>query len=85
MEWLVTLAQSAVQSGPSLALIISMYKGLKHILAPFKPLYDAWANEKVKDYVAKKEQERLKDNKLELLKFASELAKNENGEYPESV
>ena len=85
MEWLVTLAQSAIQSGPNMALIVSVYKGLKHILAPFKPLYDAWVDEKVKDYAAKREQERLKDNKLELLKFAAELAKNDEGKYPESI
>jgi len=85
MDWLVTLAQSAIQSGPHLALIVSVYKGLKHILAPFKPLYDAWMIEQAKDYSARKDQERLKDNKLELLKFAAELAKNEDGKYPESV
>lgn len=85
MEWLVTLAQSAIQSGPHLALIVSVYKGLKHVLVPFKPLYDAWVDEQKKDYAAKKEQERLKDNKLELLKFAAELAKNVDGKYPESV
>ena len=85
MEWLVTLAESAIQNGPHLALIVSVYKGLKYVLAPFKPLYDAWVNEQVKDYAAKREQERLKDNKLELLKFAAELAKNVDGKYPESV
>ena len=85
MDWLVTLGQSAIQSGPHLALIVSVYKGLKHVLAPFKPLYDAWVDEQKKDYAAKKEQERLKDNKLELLKFAAELAKNADGKYPESV
>lgn len=85
MDWLVTLAESAIQSGPHLALIVSVYKGLKHVLAPFKPLYDAWVDEQKKDYAAKKEQERLKDNKLELLKFAAELAKNVDGKYPESV
>lgn len=85
MDWLVTLAKSAIQNGSNLALIVSLYKGLKHILAPFKLQYDTWANEHVKDYVAKKEQERLKDNKLELLKFAAELAKNADGKYPESV
>lgn len=85
MEWLVTLAQSAIQNGPHLALIVSVYKGLKHVLAPFKPLYDAWVDEQKKDYAAKKEQERLKDNKLELLKFAAELAKNVDGKYPESI
>ncbi len=85
MEWLVTLAQSAIQNGPHLALIVTVYKGLKHVLAPFKPLYDAWADEQVKNYAAKREQERLKDNKLELLKFAAELAKNVDGKYPESV
>lgn len=85
MEWLVTLAQSAIQSGPHLALIVSVYKGLKYVLAPFKPLYDAWVDEQKKDYAAKREQERLKDNKLELLKFAAELAKNADGKYPESV
>lgn len=85
MDWLVTLGQSAIQSGPHLALIVSVYKGLKHVLAPFKPLYDAWVDEQKKDYAAKKEQERLKDNKLELLKFAAELAKNVDGKYPESV
>ena len=85
MEWLVTLAESAIQSGPNMVLMVSLYKGLKHILAPFKPLFDIWVNEQAKDYAAHKEQERLKDNKLELLKFAAELAKNENGNYPESV
>lgn len=85
MEWLVTLAQSAIQSGPNMVLMVSLYKGLKHVLAPFKPLFDIWVNEQAKDYAAQKEQERLKDNKLELLKFAAELAKNENGNYPESV
>ena len=85
MEWLVTLAESAIQSGPHLALIVSVYKGLKYVLAPFKPLYDAWGDEQKKDYAAKREQERLKDNKLELLKFAAELAKNADGKYPESV
>lgn len=85
MEWLVTLAQSAIQSGPHLALIVSVYKGLKHVLAPFMPLYDAWVDEQKKDYAAKREQDRLKNNKLELLKFAAELAKNEDGKYPESV
>lgn len=85
MEWLATLAESAIQNGPHLALIVSVYKGLKHVLAPFKPLYDAWVDEQKKDYAAKKEQERLKDNKLELLKFAAELAKNVDGKYPESV
>jgi Protein of unknown function (DUF2806). len=85
MEWLVTLAQSAIQSGSNMALIVSVYKGLKYVLAPFKPLYDAWVYEQKKDYAAKKEQDRLKDNKLELLKFAAELAKNEDGKYPESV
>ena len=85
MEWLVTLAQSAIQNGPHLALIVSVYKGLKYVLAPFKPLYDAWVDEQKKDYAAKREQERLKDNKLELLKFAAELAKNADGKYPESV
>lgn len=85
MEWLVTLAQSAVQSGPHLALIVSVYKGLKYVLAPFKPLYDAWVNEQVKDYTSKREQERLTDNKLELLKFTAELAKNDEGKYPESI
>lgn len=85
MDWLVTLAQSALQNGPHLALIVSVYKGLKHVLAPFKPLYDAWVDEQKKDYAAKREQERLKDNKLELLKFAAELAKNADGKYPESV
>lgn len=85
MEWLVTLAESAIQSGPHLALIVSVYKGLKYVLAPFKPLYDAWVDEQKKDYAAKREQERLKDNKLELLKFAAELAKNADGKYPESV
>lgn len=85
MDWLVTLAQSALQNGPHLALIVSVYKGLKHVLAPFKPLYDAWVDEQKKDYAAKREQERLKDNKLELLKFAAELAKNVDGKYPESV
>ena len=85
MDWLVTLGQSAIQSGPHLALIVSVYKGLKHVLAPFKPLYDAWVDEQKKDYAAKKEQDRLKDNKLELLKFAAELAKNVDGKYPESV
>lgn len=82
MDWLVKLAQSAIQSGPDLALIFSVYKGLKHVLAPFKPFYEAWVNEQAKDYAAKKEQARLLDNKLELLKFAAELAKNENGNYP---
>ncbi len=85
MEWLVTLAQSAIQSGPDMALIVSMYKGLKYVLAPFKPLYDAWVNEQVKNYAAKQEKDRLNDNKLELLKFAAELAKNVDGKYPESV
>lgn len=85
MEWLVTLAQSAIQNGPHLALIVSVYKGLKYVLAPFKPLYDAWVDEQKKDYAAKREQERLKDNKLELLKFAAELAKNVDGKYPESI
>ena len=85
MEWLVTLAESAIQSGPHLALIVSVYKGLKYGRAPFKPLYDAWVDEQKKDYAAKREQERLKDNKLELLKFAAELAKNADGKYPESV
>lgn len=85
MDWLVTLAQSAIQNGPHLALIVSVYKGLKHVLAPFKPLYDAWVDEQKKDYAAKKEQERLKDNKLELLKFAADLAKNVDGKYPESI
>lgn len=85
MEWLVTLAESAIQNGPHLALIVSVYKGLKHVLAPFKPLYDAWVDEQKKDYAAKREQERLKDNKLELLKFAAELAKNVDGKFPESV
>lgn len=85
MYWLVTLAQSAIQSGPHLALIVSVYKGLKYVLAPFKPLYDAWVDEQKKDYAAKREQERLKDNKLELLKFVAELAKNVDGKYPESV
>lgn len=85
MEWLVTLAQSAIQNGPHLSLIVSVYKGLKYVLAPFKPLYDAWVDEQKKDYAAKREQERLKDNKLELLKFAAELAKNADGKYPESV
>ena len=85
MEWLVILAQSAIQSGPNMALIVSVYKGLKHVLAPFKPLFDVWVNEHVKDYVAQREQERLKDSRLELLKFAVELAKNEDGKYSESV
>ena len=85
MEWLVTLAESAIQNGPHLALIVSVYKGLKHVLAPFKPLYDAWVDEQKKDYAAKREQERLKDNKLELLKFAAELAQNGDSKYPESV
>ena len=85
MDWLVTLAQSAIQNGPHLALIVSVYKGLKYILAPFKPLYDAWVDEQKKDYAAKREQERLKDNKLELLKFAAELAKNVDRKYPESI
>ena len=85
MDWLVTLGQSAIQSGPHLALIVSVYKGLKYVLAPFKPLYDAWVDEQKKEYAAKKEQERLKDNKLELLKFAAELAKNADGKYHESV
>lgn len=85
MEWLVTLAESAIQSGPHMALIVSVYKGLKHVLAPFKPLYDAWVDEQKKDYAAKREQERLKDNKLELLKFAAELAQNGDSKYPESV
>lgn len=85
MEWLVTLAQSAIEAGPNMALIVSIYKGLKHVLAPFEPLYDAWVNEHTKDYAAKREQDRLMDNKLELLKFAAELAKNEEGKYPESV
>ncbi len=81
----MTLAESAIQSGPNMVLMVSVYKGLKHVLAPFKPLYDAWVGEQKKDYAAKKEQERLKDNKLELLKFAAELAKNVDGKYPESV
>ena len=85
MEWLVTLAQSAIQSGPHLALVVSVYKGLKHVLSPFKPLYDAWVNEQMKDYAAKRELERLKDNKLELLKFAAELAKNKDGKFIDSV
>lgn len=85
MEWLVTLAESAIQNGPHLALVVSVYKGLKHVLAPFMPLFDAWGDEQKKDYAAKREQERLKDNKLELLKFAAELAKNVDGKYPESV
>ena len=85
MEWLVTLAESAIQNGPHLALVVSVYKGLKHVLAPFMPLFDAWVDEQKKDYAAKREQERLKDNKLELLKFAAELAKNVDGKYPESV
>lgn len=68
-----------------MALIVSVYKGLKHVLAPFKPLYDAWVDEQKKDYAAKREQERLKDNKLELLKFAAELAQNGDSKYPESV
>lgn len=85
MEWLVTLAQSAIQSGPHLALIVSVYKGLKHVLAPFKPFYDVWVNEQAKDYSAKREKDRLKNNKLELLKFAAELAKNDEGKYPESI
>ncbi len=85
MEWLTTLAQSAIQSGPNMALIVSVYKGLKYVLAPFKPLYDAWVSEQAKDYAAKRQQERLKDNKLELLKFAAEMAKNEEGKYPESI
>lgn len=85
MEWLVTLAQSAIQSGPDMALIVTMYKGLKYVLAPFKPLYDAWVSEQVKNYAAKQEKDRLNDNKLELLKFAAELAKNVDGKYPESV
>lgn len=50
MDWLVALAQSAIQSGPHLALIVSVYKGLKHILAPFKPLYDAWMISQAKDF-----------------------------------
>lgn len=85
MEWLLTLAQSAIQSGPNFALIISVYKGMKHVLAPFKPLYDAWVNEQVKDYAAKRKQKRVTDNKLELLKFAVELAKNDDGKYPDSI
>ena len=85
MDWLVTLAESAIQNGPHMALIVSVYKGLKHVLAPFKPLYDAWVDEQKKDYAAKREQERLKDNKLELLKFAAELAQNGDSKYPESV
>lgn len=85
MEWLETLAESAMQNGTHLALIVSVYKGLKHVLAPFKPLYDAWVDEQKKDYAAKKEQDRIKGNKLELLKFAAELAKNEDGKFPESV
>ena len=85
MDWLVTLAESAIQNGPHLALVVSVYKGLKHVLAPFMPLFDAWVDEQKKDYAAKREQERLKDNKLELLKFAAELAKNVDGKYPESV
>lgn len=85
MDWLVTLAQSAIQSGPHLALIVSVYKGLKHVLAPFKPFYDVWVNEQAKDYSAKREKDRLKNNKLELLKFAAELAKNDEGKYPESI
>ncbi len=85
MDWLMTLAESAIQSGPNMVLMVSVYKGLKHVLAPFKPLYDAWVDEQKKDYAAKKDQERLKDNKLELLKFAAELAKNVDGKYPESI
>ena len=85
MDWLVTLAQSAIQSGPHLALIVSVYKGLKHVLAPFKPFYDVWVNEQAKDYSAKREKDMLKNNKLELLKFAAELAKNDEGKYPESI
>lgn len=81
----MTLAESAIQSGPNMVLMVSVYKGLKHVLAPFKPLYDAWVDEQKKDYAAKKDQERLKDNKLELLKFAAELAKNVDGKYPESI
>lgn len=81
----MTLAESAIQNGPHLALVVSVYKGLKHVLAPFMPLFDAWVDEQKKDYAAKREQERLKDNKLELLKFAAELAKNVDGKYPESV
>lgn len=85
MDWLMTLAESAIQSGPNMVLMVSVYKGLKHVLAPFKPLYDAWVDEQKKDYAAKKDQGRLKDNKLELLKFAAELAKNVDGKYPESI
>ncbi len=85
MEWLVTLAESALQNGPHQALIVSVYKGQKHVQAPFKPLYDVWVSEQAKDYSAKNEQERLKDNKLGLLKSAAELAKNETGNYAESV
>ena len=42
MEWFVTLERLVIQNERNFTLIVSVYKGLKHVLAPYKPLYDAW-------------------------------------------
>lgn len=85
MEWLIRLAETAIQTSPNYILIGTIYKGLKYVLAPFMPLYEVWIQEKAKDIQLKKETKRIQDNKLALLKFASELAQNVKGEYPEAV
>lgn len=85
MEWLVRLAESAIQTSPNYILIGTIYKGLKYVLAPFMPLYEIWIQEKAKDLQIQKEAERIQNNKLALLQFASDLAQNVKGEYPEAV
>ena len=85
MEWLVRLAETAIQTSPDYILIGTIYKGLKYVLAPFMPLYDAWIQEKAKDLQIQQETKRIQNNKLALLKFASDLAQNIKGDYPEAI
>ncbi|MBR1933100.1 MAG: DUF2806 domain-containing protein [Prevotella sp.] len=85
MEWLIRLAESAIQASPNYALVWGLYKGLKTVLAPFKPLYNVWIQEKEKDLKLKEEAHRIQNNKLALLQFAADLAQNVKGDFPEAV
>ena len=85
MEWLIRLTESAIQASPNYALVWGLYKGLKTVLAPFKPLYNVWIQEKEKDLKLKEEAHRIQNNKLALLQFAADLAQNVKGNFPEAV
>ncbi len=85
MEWLLQIANNIALQGPNAVLSVAIYKGLRYFLDPFKPLFNAWLEEQLQDYKANKEKQRLLNNKLEMLKFAVDLAKNEKGSFPETI